>query len=310
MDDFKPLIKLLQETVDKFQQVIPDIQRAILDRLRVEIADLSLSSGNIIINAANVRKIAAIKAKIESIVLTASYKNAVKEYIAAYEVVNKLQNSYFNALVNGFTPPDIYKALQKESISSVVQDLTERGIQANVVVGIEDILRKNITTGGSYSDLQQSLENNILGNKSDGSLERYTKQITTDAINQYSAQYTQIISSDLGLEWYYYAGSTLTTSREFCLACVEKRYIHISEFPLLLIGDFPEFKKYNGKLYKGKPSGMILNTTVATLSINRGGYGCGHQMRPVSESLVPLDIRNTLYATAEYKAWAAIHKAS
>lgn len=294
MADFKQLIKLLGESVDNFQKVIPGIQRGMLDRLREELASLKLNENNrtIQISGSNVRRIAAITAKLRAIILTPEYKEAVKEYIKAFDEVTKIQNAYFKGLERKFKPPKLGKVLQQQAVIGVLQNLTERGIETNVLSGIEDILRKNITTGGSYAELQRALQNNLTNNGTgDGSLQRYTKQMTTDALNQHSAQYTQLVASDLGLEWFRYSGSNIETTRPFCLACVEKKWIHISEFPALLKGEFPEFYKYDGKLYKGLPAGMIADTTPANFPINRGGYNCQHQLRPVNVAQVPADVR-------------------
>jgi hypothetical protein len=123
----------------------------------------------------------------------------------------------------------------------------------------------------------------------DGALERYAKQITTDALNQYSAQYLQVVSNDLGLQWYRYTGAEIETSRPFCKACLDKQYIHQSEIPDLLAGKFPEFKKEGGEINsKTKlPQGMIAGTNPENFHIYRGGWNCGHQLVPVSEDRVP-----------------------
>lgn len=305
MQDFKPLIELLQNVVDDFNKRIPGIQQQLLDSIRLELTTLELKNGNIVLSAANVRKIADIKSRMQSIVLNSDYIQGVKDYVGAFNTITNLQNQYFNAVVDNFTPPTFANDIKKQAVESVVDNLTERGIGANVIAGIEDILRKNITSGGSYTSLQKVLEDNLTNNDTgDGSLFRYTKQITTDAINQFSGEYTQLISNDLGFEWWRYAGSNLATSRAFCLACTKKKWLHASELPSIIIGDFPEFDEFDGKLYKGLPEGMYPDTTPDNFMVNRGGYNCGHQLRPVSENLVPIEVRNAVYATAAYQSWA------
>lgn len=305
MQDFKRLIELLQNTVETFNQRIPGIQQSMLDSIRTELASLELKNGNIAISARNVRKIAEIKTKLNGIILNADYVKGVKQYAKAFNEVTNLQNQYFNSLAKNFSPPALTNELKKQAITSAVDKLTENGIQANVIRGVEDILRQNITSGGSYSTLQQTLENYLTENKTgEGRLQKYSKQITTDAINQYSGEYTQLVSNDLGFEWYRWSGSNIETTRTLCLALTEKRWVHISEFPAIIAGDFPEFAEQEGKLYKGKPAGMYEDTTADNLTIKRGGYNCGHQMRPVSEDMVPIEVRRTAYASAAYKQWA------
>ncbi|MBK7885129.1 MAG: hypothetical protein IPJ81_16090 [Chitinophagaceae bacterium] len=134
------------------------------------------------------------------------------------------------------------------------------------------------------------MQNYLIDNETgEGQLQKYTKQITTDALNQYSGQYTQIVSSDLDFEWFRYSGSNIETTRPFCLACTKKKFIHISEIPQLLKGNFPEFREFDGVINEktGLPAGLIAGTDVSNFMINRGGYNCAHQLRPVSEDLVP-----------------------
>lgn len=307
MQDFKKLIELIEKTVEDFNSRIPGIQQNMLDNIRTELASLEINkqTGNIVLSVKNVRKIAEIKSKLQALILTPEYIESVKKYVSAFNTITELQNQYFNAVVETFTPPEFTNEVRKQAIESVVENLTERGMFANVVSAVEDILRQNITSGGSYSDLQKILENFLTDNETgEGRLTRYAKQITTDAINQFSGEYTQMLSNDLGFEWYRYSGSNIKTTRPFCLACTKKRWIHISEFPALIAGQFPEFEEFDGKLYKGKPAGMYDDTTPSNFVTKRGGHNCGHQLRPVSVNLVPKEDQARVYATAAYKAWA------
>src|SRR6201989_2200444 len=133
MQDFKPLIQLITETIDKFNASIPGIQEKVLDKLRTELRSLDLKGDNIAISTANVRKIAAIKAKLKGLILTPEYKKQVKEFVRAYDKITTLQNRYFEAVVEEFKPPAVAKDIRKQAIETVVDDLTERGINANVI---------------------------------------------------------------------------------------------------------------------------------------------------------------------------------
>jgi hypothetical protein len=126
-----------------------------------------------------------------------------------------------------------------------------------------------------------------------GALEKYTKQITTDALNQYAAQYTNAVTNDLGLEWFMYTGSIIDTSRPLCKALIKKKYIHKSELPDIILGKFKEFDEEGGKINpKTKlPEGMIPGTNASNFHIYRGGYQCGHQLIPIDASSVPEHIR-------------------
>ncbi|HRW22111.1 MAG TPA: hypothetical protein P5509_09065, partial [Bacteroidales bacterium] len=164
------------------------------------------------------------------------------------------------------------------------------GINANVTDALENIIRQNITSSGSYSDFQNQLRDYILTNeKGLGSLERYTKQITTDSISQYSRQYMSAMSEGLNNEWYMYVGSEKTTTREFCHFLVKKKYVHKSELAEILRGNIDG---HQCSIYaKTKlPNGMIDGTNEQSILVYAGGYNCEHQFYPILESAVPKNI--------------------
>jgi hypothetical protein len=135
------------------------------------------------------------------------------------------------------------------------------------------------------------VRNHILTNDTgEGSLMRYTKQITTDAINQYSAQYHTLIAQDLQFNWGRYVGSNITTSREFCILLTKKQWVHKSELPLIIIG---HIDGHDCKLSRttGLPLGMIQDTNISNFQVLRGGYNCGHQFFWVPDSAVPESVK-------------------
>jgi hypothetical protein len=305
--DFKKLIELITNTVEGFNNSIPGIQKKMLDELLLLTKKLDIKGENISISGSNIKLLAQLQSKLQNIILNPEYIEKVKNYVFSFNQVVSLQHDYFTEITDKFKPPKLASELKKQAVSGVINNLTENGLNANIIDKVKEILRKSITTGGSYASLNQSLTDFIINNKSgDGHLIKYTKQITTDALNQFSGQYTQIISSDLGYEWFRYSGSNIETTRPFCLACTDRKYFHISELPNVLKGKFEEFIKYGGTVNPKTdlPYGFIPNTDVSNFMINRGGYNCGHQWRPVSEDLVPEEIKRKVYNSFEYRNWA------
>lgn len=259
---------------------------------------------------------ASIKSKLTSIVLNDNYVAGVKEFVDAFSQLAVLQNQYWKSVESEFKPKPLLREIRIQAVNDTVNSLTENGIGVNISDEIASILRTNITSGGSYRSLEKQLTESLSNtDKSDGLLTKYTKQITTDSINQYSAQYTQAISSDLGYEWYSYANSLIETSRPFCIAMHERDYFHITEIPGLLAAEDLFYKDpKTGReqavpIYDrtGLPAGMIEGTNASNFFVNRGGYQCGHQIRPVSEGLVPGDIVARVKATPEYITWQKIN---
>jgi len=131
-----------------------------------------------------------------------------------------------------------------------------------------------------------------------------------DLRNQQSAKHNLEMASGLNYEWYLYSNSNLITTRPFCMAMAYKKYFHLCEIPFLLKGTGLRYINKKGKkakipIYKktGFPRGMIPGTNSENFLINRGGYRCGHQCRPVNAGMVTREIKERVFATEVYLEW-------
>lgn len=282
-----------------------------LDAIQEEMKRLDLRDGRIKPTVANLKIIASVKNKMLRLVVTDDYKAEVKEFVQAFRDVSKLQNEYWRSVESTFKPRSILKQIRVQAISDTVAKLTDAGIGVNIGDQIASILNTNITTGGSYAALNDQLRELLTDTqKSDGLLTRYSKQITNDSIQQYNRNYTQIVSSDLGFEWYAYQGTDIVTTRPFCDAMTDIRYFHVSQIPDLLAAKdlyyIKDGKKTKVPIYErtGLPHGLIEGTDASNFFIRAGGHNCGHAIRPVPERNVPQEIKDKVYASATYQAWA------
>lgn len=319
MPDFKDILKRIDEAIARFNKKIPGIQKNVLDGIVEELRKLDLKDSKIKPTVANLRLIARIKNKLQNLILTDDYIDEVREFAKAFNDITKLQNEYWKSAERTFQPKTLLKEIKKQSISDTVNKLTEAGIGVNIENSITDILRTNITAGGSYRSLETQLRELLTNTpKSDGALLKYTKTITTTSINQYSAQYTQVVSSDLGFTFYAYAGSDIMTTRPWCDAMTDRRYFHISQIPALLRAEGLTYEnKKTGKreivaIYSktGLPHGMIDGTNAGNIFVRRGGWNCGHQIRPVSEGIVKSqapEVYNEIINSPAYKAWKKLN---
>ena len=285
---------LIDGSVEKFNTNIPEIQKQIAMKISLLIKDLDIDNqGNIVNNIKNVKIMGKIKAEVTAIVLNPDMKGNTGEFLAKFNDVSKLQNEYFKSINKSFKPSEILDEIRKQSITSTAESLSEMGLNANVIQPIVDMLQQNITTGGSWQELNKMLQDSILSNeKGLGTLERYTTTLTNDSLNQFSAQYTQTIASSLNYKWFIYTGSLIRTSRAFCEALKAKKYVHISELPQIVVGNFNEFEKEGNMNPKtGLPKGMVDGTNAKNFYIYRGGYNCGHQLTPTDEVNIPQNLR-------------------
>lgn len=186
--------------------------------------------------------------------------------------------AYFTFVLDKFTPDKQFiKSLQKNAISEVETLLANEGLELTLKKPIIDILNQNINTGASFVDLQEQIRQFILGDsKLEPTLSRYAKQITNDALFNYSRAYQEAVSMGAGLQFVVYSGGTQDDSRDFCTARSGK-YFHKKEV-----------EKWASQTWQGKRKG----TTSSTIFIYAGGYNCKHQIIYVSEVSVPKSVIN------------------
>ena len=285
------LLKTIDDSVTGFIADLPATERSVYNHVLTLVKDLEFDKlGGIKNNVKNLRLLSRIRKEVDKIVLSKPYLGKVKEFVTTYDTLAELNNTYFAKLNVEFTPKKVLDEIKLLNIETTVDQLTESGIAGNFSNDIKQILKRNITSGGSYADLANQLRDGIIGVEGqDGRLVKYAKQISTDAVNQYNAQYTQAVTEDLGLTWYIYQGSLLTSSREFCIHLTKKRFFHKSEIPELLKGHVNGHNcKINPKT--DLPNGFIPNTDENNFFVNRAGFSCGHQIFPVSKAAVPKEL--------------------
>lgn len=311
MPSYNDILKQISKAVKGFNKNIPAAQRAMFDAIQEQVQRLDLHlDGKIRATAKNLSILASIKKKMLRVIVSPEYRESVKEFAKSFNELTTLQNEYWKEQEASFKPRPLLKALRKQAVSDTVNQLMESGIGVNVGDRVTSIIKTSITTGGSYKDLTAQLRDGLLNTEQKGYLDRYAKQVTVDALNQYSAQYNNIVASDLGYEWYKYSNTDIDTTRPFCDAMTDQPYFHVSEIPRILRAEGLYFTNKAGAQEKVPinpktklPYGMIPGTTVETFFVNRGGYNCGHQVRPVNVRQVPADVVAKVQATTGYKAW-------
>lgn len=314
MPQYNEILKEIEKAVNAFNKKILATQRAMYDDISEQLRRLDTTAdAKIKPTVNNLKIVQSIKNNLSRLIVSDDYIKDVKEFVKSFNTITKLQNEYWGAIEKDFKPKPLLKQIRIQSITDTVNQLTESGIGANITDKLTNLLRTNVTTGGSYAQLTGQLREQLLNTETDGLLVKYARQITTDSVNQYNAQYTAAVSNDLGFEWYAYQGSDITTTRPFCNAMTDFRYFHVSEIPRLLKAEGLTYEDKSGKRVPvpinpktGLPGGMIPGTNPSNFLVNRGGYQCGHQIRPVPERNVPGEIKDRVFATVEYKRWKGL----
>ena len=285
------ILKTIDDSISKFQDAIPGIQKLMYDELQPIVKQLQIKDGKLLNNLDNLKLLGSLQNKLEKVIISAQYKQSVNGFIDSFTDISNLNMDYFKQFNQKYSPAKTLPIIQSLAIEQTVNDLMGQGLVSNVINPIKSILTQNITTGGNYAQFQDQLQNYLLNNNTgEGSLVKYTKQITTDAINQYNAQYAETIAQDLQFSWGRYVGSNINTSREFCIYLTRKQWVHKTELPTIIEGDIDG---HQCKLSKstGLPIGMIPDTNASNFKIRRGGYNCGHQFFWIPDSAVPAVIK-------------------
>lgn len=295
------IVKSIQKEVDRFDSGIPSVERRVYERIIELSGKLKTRGGRLENSVENIRAISELSSEIEKLIIDPKYKASVTDFTKAFEVVSQLQQSYFASLSVKVGRKDLLKAIQKDAVGYTVKQLTDQGVAKSVSQGIESILRRNITEGGSLGSMIEQMRAFIVsgvdenGNPIPGAVRRYARQITTDSLNQFSATYNETISEDLGFEWRMYTGSLLETSRPWCVHMVEKKYVHKSELQTVISDNIDGVKICSKDIpcnkKTGLPSGMIEGTNASNVAQRRGGWQCGHQFGGVPSAVVPKELR-------------------
>jgi len=293
----RQITDLIEARIDAWNSKMPKLQEDAYKVVLELSAELETSNGQIKPSVKNIKTIAKIKAELDKTIFSKEYQDDLDAIIEDYKTISALQRDYFTATVGKYKVPSVLEQIQQLAQDSVIEQLGQDAIAANFTGPIKDILVKNVTTGGSRADfIEQAREFMLNTDTGDGRLVRYTKQIVTDSLNQFSANYNATLTDDLGLVWYKYDGSLKDTSRPFCDALIAAKktcmpYIHQSQLEEIVSGNIcgeqvPIYDK------TGLPQGMIAGTNASNFRINRGGYNCNHQLYPVSAAVVPKELRD------------------
>lgn len=247
-------------------------------------------AGNILTTNKNLKTLRTLRGDISKTILTPQYKKDLNRFLGGFDELKGINDTYYKAIASGTlnANKNVFNAVTNLSIDATKNSLLETGITNEIIAPVETLLTQNVTSGGSFTDLSESLRLDILGDTEKlGKLERYTKQITTDSLNQFNANYNKTVSQDLGLEFYYYNGAIKETSRSYCIDRVnEGRYFHRNEV------EDSASEEWAGK---------IPGTNSSSIFIYRGGYNCGHQWLAVDTLAVPSDVIQRNINNGNYK---------
>ena len=175
---------------------------------------------------------------------------------------------------------DFMKSFGELNIDPKFKNLTQidletiNALKTQTFQGFEEVANKylteinanvyqNVIAGRSFEDMVKDITGKLTGleDVAGKPMTSHAGQLAHDSIMQFDAQFVKAKSSASGLTHFRYAGTPITTTREFCREHLNRVY---SE---------EEIRQIWTRSWKGKSSGDPF--------IVRGGYRCRHTWRPV-----------------------------
>lgn len=239
------------------------------------------SEGYILQNANNRKLISKAGDKINEVFNSRLYTDAVQAYVQTIPAIDALNVQYFRTMSDSFRENrQFLKSLQNETITQIERNIMRDGLQSQVIQPLSQIMNQNVNTGGRYAGFLDQLREYIKGtNTVEGRALRYTKTYLSDTLFTYARTYQQSITSDLGLEWYFYSGPIIKTTRPFCRERAGKHFHK------------KEIESWADLEWQGKKQG----TTASSIFVYVAGWNCQHQLIPVATSSVPAEDRQRNY---------------
>lgn len=270
LDDFvSDKDRIIDAAESTFLKAVPDFQDRLARRLQTWLSTLDIQGGKIDQNQAIIEKISDLERTINAELRAMGYGQEVQNYISNFDQINKL-NQDLHGEVNKIRVTDAQlNPVRSRMVDETINIFAGEGLDKNLKQPIKDIVRRNIVFGSTLSDAEEQLRLEILGNKEKlGRFERYAKQISRDAIQQYDGAVNNQIRETFEMPNIRFVGSLIQDSRPQCV-----RWVGMGTIPFDALEQEIAFAEASG-------SGMIPGTTPSTFTIYRGGYNCRHEAIP------------------------------
>ncbi len=219
------------------------------------------------------------KSLFDAISTDKGYNKEIGTYLRDFdkiEVLNKELHESFNKL----NISEVLKLASKEKgvvtskvatgiVGEIKKNLTGNAMREVFTKQVQKTVFDNLILGTPFSEARAHLSDFIRGSKDKlGQLERWSGQITRDALNQYDGQINAMVAEEYGMNAYRYTGSLITDSRPQCVRWVNKKILKIDELDKEL-----SWARNSG-------TGMIPGTNKQNFAQYRGGYSCRHSATP------------------------------
>lgn len=215
-----------------------------------------------------------------------AYQSEIRKYLRSFGTIDKL-NEKIHKVTNKIDIKSVVKQANRQqrsliaktaegvtgeiSDAALTDSLTGRDMRKQFTKPVKRILYDNIIKGTPGTEVKKQLHDFIMGEKGKiGQLQRWTGQITRDAISQYDGAVNDMVREEFNLDAYRYIGSLVKDSRPQC-----KKWITVNNgiLPFDTLTKEIQWANNNG-------TGMIPGTNKDNFATYRGGWNCRHSAVP------------------------------
>ena len=265
-------IDALDSIPDNFYSATKRAQSAAFREVLAILNSFDAEAGQIVFSTANIGRIEQLALALRASFQGGEYLEALRAYALSFEAQALINEAYFLQAFNLLEAPAEVRALVAISQQNAVALLGDSGVSQRLIQPLKDVLIQSVTTGASLSETTATLRLFIEGNADlDGKLAGYARTIADTTFSVFDRSYTVALAKDLDIQWYWYTGGKIATTRQFC--CQREGHYYTRK----------EVESWGGKEW----AGQIAGTNAETIFAFAGGWNCRHSILPVSEFSVP-----------------------
>jgi hypothetical protein len=259
----------LEKVPDAFINSLAAVNRSIYSRMEELLDQLDTTGGNIALTDSNLLLASQVAELVGQIATTPEYIEALTAFAQSFEQQADITDAYMQEVFGRL--PEIGSRAQIINASRVaaLEQLTGAALIQELGQPLQQQILASVQNGATKKEVtkfvKEFLEGGLDGKES--RLKAYAGTIVDTTFSVFDRTYTQILSKDLGVEFYRYSGTIIKTTRQFCKDRAGKYFTT------------EEVKAWGNQNWAGRIEGTNENTIFAYC----GGWNCRHSILPVAE---------------------------
>jgi hypothetical protein len=259
----------LERVPDAFINSLDAVNRSIYARMEELLDQLDTTGGNIALTDSNLLLASQVAELVGQIATTPEYIEALTAFAQSFEQQAAITDAYMQEVFGRL--PEIGSRAQIINASRVaaLEQLTGAALIQELGQPLQQQILASVQNGSTKKEVtnfvKEFLEGGLDGKEA--RLKAYAGTIVDTTFSVFDRTYTQILSKDLGVEFYRYSGTIIKTTRQFCKDRAGKYFTT------------EEVKAWGNQNWAGRIEGTNENTIFAYC----GGWNCRHSILPVAE---------------------------